>query len=173
MKGDESTSVPRRFEPPRAVDWAGGWVRAIDQTQLPGCVRYIELGTAEEVREAIRGMKIRGAPAIGVAAALGVALAARSCPDSNVRAEALSAAERLRGARPTAVNLAWAVERMKKVIETGGREGGDSLREKLLSEAISIMEEDRELCRRIGENGAALLKDGWTVLTHCNAGALA
>jgi methylthioribose-1-phosphate isomerase len=155
------------------VDWTGEAIRIIDQTLLPGELRYVELRSLEELGDAIKSMQIRGAPAIGVAAALGVALAVQKCPEADVRERAVAAAEYLRTTRPTAVNLAWALDKMKRVAEVVGADGGTSVKERLISEAVSIMQEDRELCRRIGENGARLLEDGFTVLTHCNAGALA
>jgi methylthioribose-1-phosphate isomerase len=167
---------------PRTVEWTGEAVRIIDQTLLPEELRFLELRAPGEVAEAIGKLRIRGAPAIGVVAALGVALAVRDCPDSLVRERAHAAIRLLGATRPTAVNLSWALERMRKVLDSaagagsGGRVAASSAvlaREALLGEALSIMDEDRELCRRIGENGESLLKDGDTVLTHCNAGALA
>ncbi|KPJ59898.1 MAG: hypothetical protein AMJ46_08985 [Latescibacteria bacterium DG_63] len=172
---DETTGVGRHLDPriPRTIEWTGSTVKIIDQTLLPEELRYIELRSLKEVGDAIKDMRIRGAPAIGVAAALGVALATRNCGEAEVREKALAAAEYLRTTRPTAVNLSWALERMERVAETAGERADGPLKERLLSEAVAIMEEDRDLCRRIGENGARLIKDGFTVLTHCNAGALA
>jgi methylthioribose-1-phosphate isomerase len=168
------------------VEWTGRAVRIIDQTVLPGELKYVELGSAEDVAEAIRRLRVRGAPAIGVAAALAVAQAVRDCPDSAVKKTALETIRLLGGTRPTAVNLPWALERMRRALDsaegdgapgggTGRGVGGDAaaVRDRLLREALDIMEEDRQLCVRIGQNGESLLKDGDTVLTHCNAGALA
>ena len=184
-------------EAPRTVEWTGRTVRIIDQTALPGELIYLDLSEPEQVAEAIRGLRVRGAPAIGVAAALAVAMAVRDCPDSEVRQTALEAICLLGATRPTAVNLPWALERMRRALDSvqngvapdsmvvptigTGRPGSRSdatprpaaLRERLLREALDIMEEDRQLCVRIGQNGESLLKDGDTVLTHCNAGALA
>ncbi len=168
-----STEQEYRDGVPRTVDWTGDAIRIIDQTLLPGELRYAELRSVEELGEAIASMRIRGAPAIGVAAALGVALAVQNCSESEVAGRAVEAVEYLQRTRPTAVNLAWALERMRKVVETTEKPKDGSARDEILSAALSIMEEDRVLCRRIGENGARLLKDGFSVMTHCNAGALA
>jgi len=162
-----------RSSEPRTVEWTGTTVRIIDQTVLPERLSYLELSSAEMVAEAIRTMRIRGAPAIGVVAALGVALSVQGRAGPGARKLALEAIELLQSTRPTAVNLSWALGRMRRVLERTSASGTQSMEEALLSEALSILKEDRELCRRIGENGAKLLRDGWTVLTHCNAGALA
>ncbi|MFH0778358.1 MAG: S-methyl-5-thioribose-1-phosphate isomerase [Candidatus Eisenbacteria bacterium] len=156
---------------PKTVEWTGNRVRLIDQTALPGRLVYLELVSAEDVADAIRTMKVRGAPAIGVAAALGVALAVLEGPAKGSKERALGAIALLGSTRPTAVNLFWALSRMRETV--GGAASAAELRNAVVSEATSILEEDRELCRRIGENGARLLHDGATVLTHCNAGALA
>ncbi|MBN1504912.1 MAG: S-methyl-5-thioribose-1-phosphate isomerase [Candidatus Eisenbacteria bacterium] len=158
---------------PRTVEWVGGAVRIIDQTALPVELKYVDLVSPEEVAEAIRTLKVRGAPAIGVTAALGVALAARDCADTAVSDKALAAIRLLGETRPTAVNLSWALERMRRALELSVGEGAGSVRQRLLREALDIAEEDKRLCERIGVNGERLLKDGDTVLTHCNAGALA
>lgn len=130
----------------------------LDQRRLPAAEEYLRLGTVEQVAEAIERLAVRGAPAIGIAAAYGVVLGAAE--GLGVRA----AVERLRRTRPTAVNLAWALERMARV---GGDVGA------LASEARAIHREDVAACRVIGEKGAAFVPDGATILTHCNAGALA
>lgn len=130
----------------------------LDQRRLPAEERYVEVRTADEMATAIGDMLVRGAPAIGIAAAYGMALAARS------GASIEAAAERLRRARPTAVNLAWAVARML----AAHRE-----RRELAAEARTLHREDVEACRAIGRFGAERVPDGATILTHCNAGALA
>jgi methylthioribose-1-phosphate isomerase len=144
----------------------------IDQTALPGRFKTLSLTTVEEVFDAIRTLQVRGAPAIGVAAAGGLYLAARSAnaatPDALVAATR-KAANYLVTARPTAVNLSWALSRMMRVLEAA-RE--PSL-EVLLAEARAIHDEDIATCRAIGEAGLTLLRDGDGVLTHCNAGRLA
>ncbi len=135
----------------------------IDQRVLPHEERYNEYRDVQEVADAIRDMVIRGAPAIGVAAAFGVALAARAS-DGNVDA-ILKACDLLASTRPTAVNLFWAIERMKEHIDDGA--------EALLAQAESILREDIASCKAMGQFGAELVPDEATILTHCNAGALA
>jgi methylthioribose-1-phosphate isomerase len=152
------------LEPLRPVlyDSARDLVRLLDQRRLPGEEVWLELDSSEAVAAAIRELAVRGAPAIGVAAAYGLAVdARRGAPPARLR----EAAQRLEGARPTAVNLAWAVRRMAGRFELGAAE--------LLEEAHAIRDEDEDSCRRIGSLGAALLPPRARVLTHCNAGALA
>jgi methylthioribose-1-phosphate isomerase len=163
------------------IRWEGGLsgcVRLIDQTLLPERETYLEIRTAPEMRDAIARLSVRGAPAIGVAAGFGVVLGARARASGSA-ADALAAAREtaafLEAARPTAVNLPWGARR---VLARGEREaargtGAKELLEALLAEALAIREEDRAVCDRIGEVGEKLLQDGATVLTHCNAGALA
>ncbi len=160
--------------PVRSVEWVGGtdgFVRLLDQTLLPGEVCYRDCRTLDEVREAICTLRVRGAPAIGVAAAMGLVLEAgqASRRGSGPRRTFLQAAEWLAAARPTAVNLAWAVGRMTEAFHSAT---GDPV-EKLLEEALAIREEDARMCRDIGRHGADLFADGQGVLTHCNAGGLA
>jgi methylthioribose-1-phosphate isomerase len=159
----------------RTIEWLNGRVRLIDQTRLPGELAYRETDDYRVIAESIRRLEVRGAPAIGVAAAMGVALAAfevRSADAAELMRNVREAAEHLRATRPTAVNLGWALDRMLRVAERV--EGAaDVLRKALVDEAVDIYEEDRRLSRSIGEHGAALLNDGDTVLTHCNAGGLA
>ena len=135
----------------------------IDQALLPGELKILSLHTIEEMEAAICTLQVRGAPAIGVAAAIGLAVLAREI-EGDYEAQLLCYAERLKATRPTAVNLAWALERML---------AGSHDPESLARQAVSIWEEDIETCRRIGEHGSALLRDGDHVLTHCNAGRLA
>jgi methylthioribose-1-phosphate isomerase len=159
-------------------------VRLLDQTLLPGQVRSIRIGDAEAMRDAIRRLAVRGAPAIGIAAAYGVVLAARSSRAKEARAlerDVRAAIARLASARPTAVNLRWALNRMEAALERsleeedGKRRGAlpARVRAGLLEEARAIHREDENLCSAIGAHGAALIRDGSAVLTHCNAGALA
>ncbi len=149
-------------DPPfKVVEWRGevpGTLRVLDQRALPREERYLSCETPEQVHEAIRTLAVRGAPAIGVAAGYGVVLGVQAG-----RAVG-EVADYLAGARPTAVNLRWACERMKRA--------GTEARV-LLDEARAIEREDAAMCRRIGEHGAKLIRDGAGVLTHCNAGALA
>jgi len=151
----------------RAVDWRDGRVVLIDQTRLPLEEVYLELSDWREVEEAIRTMRVRGAPAIGIAAAYGVALAAVIGGGLEEVEEACRGLER---ARPTAVNLAWAVRRMR---EAARRASPRTLADELLGEAARIAEEQDAADRAIGELGAELLPEGCRILTHCNAGGLA
>jgi methylthioribose-1-phosphate isomerase len=160
---------------PSPIAWRpDGRIRLLDQTQLPTEERYLDLATAEEMAEAIRSLRVRGAPLIGIAAAMGVAMeagraeAAGSDGMSRVRA----AAALLGATRPTAVNLQWALSRMLARAEAAAGSGA-GLAGALRVEADAIAAEDRAMCQRIGEAGAALLPDQATVCTICNAGALA
>ncbi|HSJ25113.1 MAG TPA: S-methyl-5-thioribose-1-phosphate isomerase [Longimicrobiales bacterium] len=165
---------------PQTLRWSadGRAVELLDQTLLPSQETYVRLETSAQVVEAIRTLRVRGAPAIGVAAAMGVALdAARHTRAS--RDEFMSvldaACRELRSARPTAVNLAWAVDRMRRLAEDLGDADAGTVACKLYGEATAILEKDQAMCRRMGEHGAALLPDHEPVrvLTICNAGALA
>jgi methylthioribose-1-phosphate isomerase len=160
----------------KAVQWSddGRGVRIIDQRELPS--RYVErdLRTLDEVCDAIRTLAVRGAPAIGIAGAMGlvVALDRDSFADRAAFVQRLGEYVRtICATRPTAVNLGWALARMQRIAET--TDDVPATRAALRSEATAILEEDRAMCRRIGEHGAQLLADGQHVLTHCNAGALA
>ncbi len=151
-------------------------LQLIDQRLLPGEFRLVHLRTYQEVAEAIRQMVVRGAPAIGAAAAFGMALAARQQPAADsaalLRFLAAEAAPTLKAARPTAVNLAWAVDRVLRVAQrTPG--GPDAIREAVLAEAQRIADEDVAVNRRMAAIGAALIADGDTIIHHCNTGALA
>ena len=160
----------------RTVEWNNGKVRMIDQTLLPSEEKYIDLATIDEVASAIKTMKVRGAPAIGVTAALGIALAAeRSTSDSTPKIlETIKETAKTLGAtRPTAVNLFWALDRMVKKAEANKEKSAAGLKDILVAEALTIQEEDVERNRRLGKFGASLINDGDTILTHCNAGALA
>ncbi len=148
----------------------------LDQTRLPGEVVHIRLRSAEQVFEAIRSLRVRGAPAIGIAAAFGVLLsvnALRTDDLRDIRRHIDETCTYLATARPTAVNLFWALNRMKSRAARFNGESGESLRAELLQEAQGILREDEEGCLRIGENGLALLRPGMGILTHCNAGSLA
>ena len=161
--------------PVTTLIWEKDALRLIDQTRLPGEMVHLDCRDVETVAEAIESLRVRGAPAIGVAAAYGVvvganeALAAGAGFESGLRA----AIERLARTRPTAVNLFWALSRMEKVLDTVAGKAPEEVRDRLLEEANTIFEEDKVICRQIGRNGAQLLEDGSTVLTHCNAGGLA
>ena len=154
--------------------WADDHLEMIDQTRLPGELATLRCQSVREVARAIKEMRVRGAPAIGVAAAYGIVLAAQASRASSVEAllsEAQEAGALLRSTRPTAVNLAWAVERMLRVL--ADRPDVGAAREALLAEARCISDEDEAMCRAIGRYGAELVPDGARILTHCNAGALA
>ncbi len=159
-----------------AIAWSpSGAVRLLDQTVLPGETRHIEITTIDEMIEAIRMLRVRGAPLIGVAAAMGLAGAAAR-QGAGLTGDWLDReAERLAGARPTAVNLRWAVDRMlragRAALAAGG--GPEGLATSLRAEAQRIWDEDVAMCRAIGQAGAGLIPAGATVLTHCNTGRLA
>jgi methylthioribose-1-phosphate isomerase len=165
---------------PPTLRWIGGvdgYLSLIDQTRLPSECVEIACRTVEDVWEAIRSLRVRGAPAIGIAAAYGVCLGVQGGP-IGTRSDVLSivhaAADHLATSRPTAVNLFWAIERMKRTAEAlPVAADAATAAERLLVEARAIEEEDRAMCRAIGRHGAALLADGQGVLTHCNAGGLA
>lgn len=159
----------------KTLEWNDGVLRLIDQTRLPMELRMVECRSCSDVALAIRDLRVRGAPAIGVAAAYGVVLAARrsAAQTRQQLLDEVGAAISVLGAtRPTAVNLFWALERMRRVAE-GAFGGPEQIRAALLREADEMAREDEERNRRIGQFGAQLIKDGANVLTHCNAGALA
>jgi len=156
------------------IEWKDGQVVMIDQRRLPLEETYVECADEEQVAAAIETMIIRGAPAIGVAAAYGVALGvARLSDRDDLEAEYDRIQRRLFRTRPTARNLFWALERMKAIFEEQKERPLAALKQRLLDEATAIDHEDEDICRRIGAHGAELIKDGDTVLTHCNAGGLA
>jgi methylthioribose-1-phosphate isomerase len=160
----------------KSIEWKNGKVVIIDQTRLPLEELYLEITDYRELAVAIKQLKIRGAPAIGIAGAFGVCLGANEIrtedySEYSQRIEVII--DELAATRPTAVNLFWALRRMRKIIDSNIGIKPDEIKQKLLEEALRILNEDRETCRLMGEQGASLLKDGDTVLTHCNAGALA
>jgi methylthioribose-1-phosphate isomerase len=163
-------------EPFRTIEWKDDHIRLLDQTTLPGKEEYIRIRTVEELCDAIKRLAVRGAPAIGVAAAMGVALGMLRAPEDDLESfDELfeTVCRQISCTRPTAVNLFWAIERMKKVRERAGHLAIPAMKKLLIQEATFIEQEDRRRCERIGLHGSALLKDGETVLTHCNAGGLA
>ncbi len=160
----------------RTVEWYNDQVRMIDQKALPWKLVQVDLPTYQDVAHAIQDMTVRGAPAIGAAAAFGMALAARQSRASSVPdliTDLQEAAQFIKAARPTAVNLAWGVDRLMAMVSQGSYSTADALRDALLAEAQRVADEDVEINRRMGANGAALIKDGDTILHHCNTGALA
>lgn len=156
-------------------DYATNELKMIDQRSLPSKLEIVSFHTYAEVAEAIRNMTVRGAPAIGVAAAYGLALAAResNMPDvAGLLVDIETAAKTLKSTRPTAVNLAWALDRVLKIARTF-TDSADSLRKVVLAEAQKIADEDVDLNKRMAAHGVALIDDGDTILHHCNTGALA
>jgi len=155
---------------PRTLEWKGDYLRLVDQRYLPSELRFFDCYRVEDVVYAIKEMVVRGAPAIGVAAAYGVVIGLREVKKLD---EMDSVFRVLSETRPTAVNLFWAIERMKKVVYGSEDTDFEHICVAALEEAEKIDKEDEDMNRRIGENGHILLKDGFTVLTHCNAGSLA
>lgn len=154
---------------PSPITWSSGpGIRILDQTRLPEEERYLELHTLDEVAEAIKSLRVRGAPLIGIAAAMGVAATAGQDDLGKIR----EACRVLGATRPTAVNLHWALDRMCRRAESAIQQG-EPLPAALIAEANAIWEEDRRMCDRIGEFGATLIPSNSTVCTVCNAGALA
>src|SRR3954449_12340432 len=155
------------------IQWTEAGVVMIDQTRLPLEETYVTCRTYEEVATAIRDMIIRGAPAIGVAAAMGAALGVLHADPDRLDAEFEIICDTLARTRPTAVNLFWAIDRMKRLYGSLRGQPIDAIRRRLVAEAKLVREEDIAINRAIGRHGAALVPDHRTVLTHCNAGALA
>jgi len=158
------------------IVWTGEEIVIIDQTLLPVEEKTRRLHTVEEVWEAIKVLRVRGAPALGVAAAFGVVLGAKSAQEKDrdlFDEEVREACRRLRTSRPTAVNLFWALERMEGILGRFPDLDPTQMTARLEEEALAVMREDKATCRALGEHGQALLEDGDCVLTHCNAGALA
>jgi methylthioribose-1-phosphate isomerase len=160
------------------IEWRDGAVVMVDQRKLPSEEVYVECRSATEVAKAIKTMVIRGAPAIGVAAAMGLALGvetSKATGTQKLAAEFYKLCELMAGTRPTAVNLFWAIDRMKLSFAAGvtAGESVNQIKVRLIAEARAIHDEDVASCRAIGEHGAEVVPDGSHVLTHCNAGALA
>ncbi len=160
----------------RTVEWDQGAVKMIDQRKLPWKLEFARLETAEAVAESIRNMTVRGAPAIGAAAGFGMTLAARQSKAATVDEllrDLKGHAKLFKQARPTAVNLAWAVDKLWAIATSGEFHAVDDLRDVLLKAAQRIADDDVAINSRMGARGAALVKDGATILHHCNTGALA
>ena len=161
----------------KTVEWTKDGVRMLDQRLLPGEEKYLMLRSYDEVAEAIKKMVIRGAPAIGVSAAMGIALGASQSVGTSVadlEDDLDYIFDVMSKTRPTAVNLFWAIERMRTAFKKAKTTNDIDLAKKaMVDEALAIFQEDIAANRAIGRNGAALISDGATVLTHCNAGALA
>ncbi|HEX6727652.1 MAG TPA: S-methyl-5-thioribose-1-phosphate isomerase, partial [Nitrospira sp.] len=158
------------------VEWKDGAVRLLDQSRLPAVVEFLDCHDYQTVADAIRTLKVRGAPAIGVTAAMGVALGAQAinAMDYSSFAQAVfKICDELATTRPTAVNLFWAIERMRHKLESLRAQPVSAIKQALVVESQAILEEDIRLCKTMGQHGAELIRDGQTVLTHCNAGSLA
>ncbi|MFO0914965.1 MAG: S-methyl-5-thioribose-1-phosphate isomerase [Pirellulales bacterium] len=162
------------------IRWSGdhhGWLELLDQTQLPGAIQWLECQSVEQVWDAIKQLRVRGAPAIGIAAAYGLVVGLQDfedlpLPDFIKQLDQM--AEYLGSSRPTAVNLFWALQRMQQAAQgVPASTKSAELLVRLLAEARAIHDEDRQMCRAIGRHGAELIADGANVLTHCNAGGLA
>ena len=160
----------------KTIEWKNNGVVMLDQTRLPGRVVYRTFRDHKAVADAIKRLVVRGAPAIGVAAAMGVALGASKIKARDMKEfkkEFRKITRTMASSRPTAVNLFWAIDRMAKVVESSGNIDIPEIKKRLAEEAKKICDEDMEINRRIGKNGSRLIKNNSTVLTHCNAGALA
>ena len=162
----------------KTIEWTSEGVRMLDQRLLPAEEKYLMLRSYEEVAEAIKKMVVRGAPAIGVSAAMGLALGASQSVGTSVadlEDDFYYMCNVMGNTRPTAVNLFWAIERMRETFkrEKARAQNVEEIKKSLVDEALAIFQEDIDANRAIGRNGAVLISDGATVLTHCNAGALA
>jgi len=155
------------------IQWTDSGVVMIDQTRLPLVEAYVTCKNYQEVATAIRDMIIRGAPAIGVAAAMGVAIGVLHADEATLDQQMATICTTLAATRPTAVNLFWAIERMRRLYESMRGKPVAEIRRRMIEEAKLVREEDIAINRAIGKNGAPLVPDHKTVLTHCNAGALA
>jgi len=168
------TEIQKFLRVMKTIFYSKGIVKILDQTLLPHKIKYITCRTYEDVARCIEVMKIRGAPALGVAAAFGLALASDRIAQKSFEAfkkEMTQAADRIRKTRPTAVNLFWAIERIMNLLDSS--KNIDTLKDKIRTESLAIAQEDFEINRAIGQNGAALIKDNFNILSHCNAGELA
>jgi len=162
--------------PVTTIEWKDNKIRMIDQTKLPEELTHLEISDIEVLAEAIKSLRVRGAPAIGIAGAFGVVLGVHNFAGEDKQAffkQLRESSEYLNATRPTAVNLSWAIQRMNRVADANKSKPVAEIKDRLLNEAQTIWEEDRKICRRLGKHGAKLVKDGFNVLTHCNTGALA
>jgi methylthioribose-1-phosphate isomerase len=178
-EGNDSEGNPggkHLSDPFRTIEWKGDYIRLLDQTLLPRTEEYLEIRTVDQMCDAIRRLAVRGAPAIGVAAGMGIALGVINASDNDRDAfeETLEkVSDQIAATRPTAVNLFWAVNRMRELYRSCKHASIPEIKQRLVQEAVLMEREDRALCERIGAAGKYLIKDGDTVLTHCNAGGLA
>lgn len=162
--------------PVDTINWKNGKVEYIDQTLLPGRMKVVRCGDIRKLWRAIRRLEIRGAPAIGIAGALGVVLAAKGSKAKDMKSFSDDIEKSIRylaSSRPTAVNLFWALARMECIVKNNRGKPVAVVRRMLLKEAVMIIEEDKKSCRAMARYGSSLIKSGDTILTHCNAGGLA
>ncbi len=162
--------------PTQTITWKNGKVRIIDQTKLPHRLVYLNIKDVKSMWWAIKKLKVRGAPAIGVAGAFGVVLGTQNIQTDKYKVFKRRLGEIIRyllSCRPTAVNLAWALARMKKCAEANKSKSIKKIKSALIEEVLRIMEEDKICCRRMAHHGAKLIKNGDCILTHCNTGGLA
>ncbi len=160
----------------QSIEWRDDHVRIIDQTYLPNREVYSDIRDVGRMWEAIKKLRIRGAPAIGIAAAYGFYLGVKELPENSFQSfwvEVDRVAEYLQTARPTAVNLQWALERIKTTIQAHKEKDISEIKKIILKTAKTIHDEDKRICKKIGENGIGLIKKNAKVLTHCNTGSLA
>ncbi len=158
------------------VEWKDGAVRILDQSRLPDKVEFVDCRDYETVGIAIKELWVRGAPAIGITAAMGVALGAQAVKAMEFdafRKAVWAIADHLAATRPTAVNLFWAIDRMKRRLDALQAEPIPTIKQKLIVESQAVLDEDIAMNKAMGKHGAAVIGDGQTILTHCNAGALA
>jgi methylthioribose-1-phosphate isomerase len=162
--------------PSSPIEWKNNKVKIIDQSALPEKLKYLYIETTESMHDAIKNLKIRGAPALGIAAAFGLYLGIKDHKTKSFKRFQKKLDEvikHLSNCRPTAHNLFWALERLKNRAEELKNYSVETIKGALLEEALKIQMEDRDTCKMIGEKGASLIKNGDTILTHCNAGGLA
>ncbi|HJO48360.1 MAG TPA: s-methyl-5-thioribose-1-phosphate isomerase, partial [Candidatus Scalindua sp.] len=161
------------------IEWIGeidGKIKLIDQTLLPTELKYVYCDDKESIYHAIKTLMVRGAPAIGIAGAMGTVVGIKNCDAADFESffnEMKQVTAYLGSSRPTAVNLFWGLKRMEDVAVKNSQRPVSEIKNILLEEAKTILEEDKTICRKIGENGESLLEDGSCVITHCNAGGLA
>jgi methylthioribose-1-phosphate isomerase len=176
MAGFENNAQGEKRMPVETIEWRNGKIRIIDQTKLPHKFAYIDIKNVQSMWQAIKKLKVRGAPAIGVAGAFGVILGIKAVhtKDYKVFKRRLDRViDYLGSSRPTARNLFWALERMKRCAEDNAKKSLPQIKEILRNEAFKMVKEDKKICRRMASLGAKLIKSGDNILTHCNAGGLA
>lgn len=162
--------------PVETITWKNGKIKMVDQTLLPVNFKYVYCSDIKSLWRAIKTMKVRGAPAIGIAGALGVLLASERSRAKDFKVfkrEIVGAIRYLASSRPTARNLFWALERMEEIVATNKKKDVNEIKKILKEEAFEVIKEDKDICRRMAQHGAGLVKKSDNILTHCNAGGLA